>query len=262
MPSPTTYADAEIPLPRLRTISQLWSCAAVLAALGVAALAVDVPLARWIAAGQCPGMIEKICNLGELFGHGIGIGVIVALITVLDPWHRYAIPRILAASLGSGMLANGFKLILGRTRPLHYDLQGRGLDTFSGWFPLLEGGSWQQSFPSSHAATAAGLAIVLACFYPRGRWLFPLLAGVAGCQRVVEQYHFLSDVFWGAAVGCIFAPLCIYGSRLAQTFDRLEDWLIGRSGRTATTRVPQRCAIHGAPAAQTTDAAAILRRAA
>ena len=33
-------ADAEIPLPRLRTISQLWTCAAVLAAMGVAALAV------------------------------------------------------------------------------------------------------------------------------------------------------------------------------------------------------------------------------
>jgi membrane-associated phospholipid phosphatase len=77
-------------------------------------------------------------------------------------------------------------------------------------------------------ATAAGLAIVLAQLYPRGRWLFPVIAGLAGAQRVLENAHFVSDVFWGAAVGCIFAPLCVYGSRLSLAFDGLEERLVAR----------------------------------
>jgi membrane-associated phospholipid phosphatase len=100
---------------------------------------------------------------------------------------------------------------------------------------LLSGGSAQQGFPSSHTATAAGLAIVLAYFYPRGRWLFPALVVLVAGQRLIDQFHFLSDTFWGAAVGCIFAPLCVYGSGLARGFDRLEERLLVRTaGRGAS----------------------------
>ncbi len=221
-------SGAEIPLPRLRTISQLWVCAAVLAGCGVAALALDVPLADWVRQGNCPSAVGKLASLSEAFGHGLGVAMIVAILAVLDPWHRYAIPRILAAALGSGLLANVLKLCVARVRPHHFDLQGSGLESFADWFPLLRNSSWEQSFPSSHTATAAGLAIVLACYYPRGRWLFPALAVMVGAQRVLEQAHFASDAFWGAAVGCIFAPLCVYGSRLSAQFDRLEERLLAR----------------------------------
>jgi membrane-associated phospholipid phosphatase len=234
------YPDSEIPLPRLRSISQLWTCAAALGCVGVAALAVDMPLANWIRAGNCPGPIEILCNLSEVFCHGLGVVMLVVTIAVLDPWHRYAIPRILAASLGSGLIANMLKLLVGRFRPLHHDLHGGGLETFTSWLPLVGNGSWEQSFPSSHTATAAGLAIVLVYFYPRGRWLFPALAACAGFQRVTDQYHFLSDVFWGAAVGCIFAPLCVYGSRLSRAFDRLEERILARTAAGATSRAARR----------------------
>lgn len=248
MSTPNRYSDGEIPLPRLRTISQLWTCAAVLGALGVAALALDLPLVRWIQGGNCPSFIIKLCALSEVFGHGSGVLLLVIAIAVLDPWHRYAIPRILAAALGSGMVANAFKLFMGRTRPLHFDLEGGGLDTFSDWLPMLSNHSWDQSFPSSHTAVAAGLAIVLAAFYPRGRWLFPALAILAGAERVFDQYHYLSDVLWGGAVGCIFAPLCVYGSRLAMTFDRLEEWLSKRSAQSERDS-----AAHGPGRASTVD---------
>lgn len=235
------YADQEIPLPRLRTISQLWTLAAVLAGLGVAALALDVPLAAWIRGGNAPDIVEKVCGLAEVFGHGLGVVLIVVVIAVLDPWHRYGIPRILAAALGAGLSADVVKLFVARVRPSHCDFAvvDRGIATFDQWFPLASNPSWLQGFPSSHMATAAGLAIVLACFYPRGRWLFPALAALAGCQRVLHQAHFASDVFWGAAVGCIFAPLCVYGSRLSGAFDRLEAQLIARGealARRRTTR--------------------------
>lgn len=236
--TPDPYSQQEIPLPRLRTISHLWSLAAVLAGLGVAALAVDVPLAAWVREGNVPGLLQKLCGLCELFSHGLGVMLIVVVIGVLDPWHRYGIGRIMAASLGAGLSADVLKLLVARERPSHCDfnLTDRGIATFGDWFPLAGNASWEQGFPSSHMATAAGLAIVLAAFYPRGRWLFPALAALAGCQRVLHQSHFASDVLWGAAVGCIFAPLCVYGSRLSLTFDRLEEWLIARG--EAIARAP------------------------
>jgi membrane-associated phospholipid phosphatase len=234
------YPEADIPLPRLRTICHLWTCAGVLASAGVAALAFDVPLASWVQSGKCPDLIHKLCSLSEVFGHGLGVTLIVVTIAVLDPWHRYAIPRILAAGLGSGLLANVFKLLLARTRPHHFDLQGQALDTFSNWLPMLGGHSWEQSFPSAHTATAAGLAIVLASFYPRGRWMFPAFAAMAGAQRVFEHSHFASDAFWGAAIGCIFAPLCVYGSRISRAFDRLEERLVVRSVSSIGLQGPHR----------------------
>jgi membrane-associated phospholipid phosphatase len=215
----------EVPLPRLRTITQLWRLAAVLGGLGVAALAVDMPVARWIAHGDVPSFVEKLCGLSETFAHAVGILIIAVLIAVLDPAHRVVIPRVITAALGSGLLANVFKLVVARVRPHHFDLQADALDSFAGWFPLLGNSSWEQGFPSSHAAVAAGLAIALACLYPRGRWLFPILAGLAAMQRVLAEAHFLSDVFWGLAVGCIFAPLCVYGGRISKMFDKLEQRL-------------------------------------
>jgi membrane-associated phospholipid phosphatase len=65
-----------------------------------------------------------------------------------------------------------------------------------------------QSFPSSHAATAAGLAVALAALYPRGRWLYLTFAMLAGLQRIEAQAHFASDVLAGAALGCIVAAAC------------------------------------------------------
>ena len=233
--TPDPNRDGEIPLPRLRTISHLWTCAAVLAGIGVAALALDVPLASWVAEGYAPSFLNQLGGLAEIFGHGLGVVIIVVLIAVLDPWHRYGIPRILAASLGAGLTANCLKLLVARVRPNHVDfnLVDRGLHTFGDWFPLARNASWEQGFPSSHMATAAGLAIVLAAFYPRGRWLFPACAALAGMQRILHESHFTSDVFWGAAVGCIFAPLCVYGSRISRAFDRLEDRLLARRERAA-----------------------------
>ena len=57
------------------------------------------------------------------------------------------------------------------------------------------------SFPSSHAANAATLALVLGM---RWRWLAPplwLLAGVVAFSRIYLDRHFLSDVLVGMAIG-------------------------------------------------------------
>lgn len=234
------YRDTTIPLPRLRSISQLWACAAVLVGLGVACLAIDVPLARLIADDNSPGFLRKICGFAELFGHGLGVLSLCVVIAVLDPWHRYALPRIAATSLGAGLLANVLKLLVARDRPRSVDLSlvERGLDTFGDWLPLASNASGGQGFPSSHTASAAALAIVLAAFYPRGRWLFPACAALAGLQRILSEAHFASDVLWGAALGCIFAPLCVYGSGLSSLFDKLENQTLRRRTRAGRLAPP------------------------
>ncbi len=232
------YRDAETPLPRLRSISQLWTLAAVLAGLGVACLAIDIPLAKLIASDHSPNFLRKLCGFAELFGHGLGVLSICAVIAVLDPWHRYALPRIAVTALGAGLVANIFKLLIARDRPRSVDLSlvDRGLETFGDWLPLASNASSGQGFPSSHMACAAALAVVLAAFYPRGRWLFPTCAALAGTQRVLAEAHFASDVVWGAALGCIFAPLCVYGSRLSETFDKLEERILARHVRVSRLR--------------------------
>ncbi len=239
----------EVPLPRLRTITQLWRLAAVLGGAGVAALAIDMPLARWIAQGHAPSLLEKLCGLSETFAHGVGILLIAVFVAVLDPAHRIVVPRVMAAALGAGLLANIFKLLVARVRPHHFDLHADALESFAGWFPMLRNTSWEQGFPSSHAAAAAGLAIALACLYPRGRWLFPIMAGLAAMQRVLVEAHFLSDVFWGLSVGCIFAPLCVYGGRISKAFDKLEQRLATAQMPRPTFSAPARHAQSGAHAA-------------
>ena len=64
--------------------------------------------------------------------------------------------------------------------------------------------SLYQSFPSGHTATAVGLAVALACAYPRGRWFFAGMALLAACQRVGDGHHFLSDTLAGASVAFLW----------------------------------------------------------
>ncbi len=193
--------------------------------LGGCALAVDLPLARWFEADSLSGSIVKFFKLAEVFGHGLGVGMILLTVWVLDPRNR---PRLLQAgamAFGSGFAANLIKICAARSRPHDTDLANLNLtigDTFLGWLPLFKSPATSQSLPSSHTATAVGLAIALTWLYPHGRKLFWLLAALAAGQRLVTGAHFLSDVFWGAAVGCVFVSLLVPASQLNRLFDRWE----------------------------------------
>ncbi len=101
-------------------------------------------------------------------------------------------------------------------------LTGTVWSTFGHCFSALGVGSAGQSFPSAHTATAAGLAAALTWLYPQGRLLFPLLAILVGCQRIVCGAHYLSDVCIGAAAGCLVAQFFLRVGRLPAWFDRWE----------------------------------------
>jgi membrane-associated phospholipid phosphatase len=211
------------------TSGALWRLPAILFAAGFFAMAADKPLARWCLDDGLPSVLRKLTQLSEVFGHGLGIAAILITVFVLDRQHRWAIPRLILASLGAGLAANIGKLLIARVRPHHFDFSGSIADSFIGWLPLASGPSFEQGCPSAHTAAAAGLAIGLARLYPRGRVWFACLAVLAASQRIESGAHFLSDTLWGAALGVAVANVVMAMPSLGWLGNRLERWL-GRPG--------------------------------
>lgn len=182
-----------------------WRVVLVLALAGLAALVIDLPLARPAHDHTWPKAVPEQLQRFEVFGYGVTAGVVLIVVWVLDPRRRSAMPRLALMVFGAGLTANGIKLLLARIRPRDFEFQGDIWTTFGQWFALGSGGSRFHSFPSAHTAVAVGLAVALSVMYPRGRWLFALFAVLVGCQRVVSGAHYSSDVLWGAAVGWLVA---------------------------------------------------------
>ncbi len=197
-----------------------------LALAAAAALTVDMPIAQAIRNwGQSPTIHSLLgcMNMFELFGHGLGVVVLLLALHQLDPDRRWAIPRVLACALAAGGLADLLKMIVLRIRPYECALDGTVWSTFGQWFSALGAGSAGQSFPSAHTATAVGFAAALTWLYPQGRLLFLLLAILVGCQRITCGAHYLSDVLIGAAAGCLVAQFFLKVSRLPAWFDQWEE---------------------------------------
>jgi membrane-associated phospholipid phosphatase len=206
----------------------------LLLAAAAIALAVDCPLARWCLDGNCPRFLSRVFDVAEPFGNGLGAVFILLAVFVLDRERRWSLPRAITMSLGAGMAANAVKLLVARIRPYRFSFDGPVGDTFGQWLPLFSAGSIGQSFPSSHTATAIGLAVALGWLYPRGRWLFATLALLVACQRVQAGAHFLSDALSGAAVGWLVAVACLRSAR----FDRWERRWKTRLAPTADSAAP------------------------
>jgi membrane-associated phospholipid phosphatase len=200
-----------------------WIVPAGLLAAALLALPFDLDVMRFAGADPLPKGLEKIVRLSEAFSHGSGAATILLAVFLLDRSGRRWLPRLVVGTLLGGMLANLVKLLVARTRPRRFDLEGSILDSFAGWLPLGQLPSTQEGFPSAHAATGFALATVLAWRYPQGRALFFALAIVSGSQRVFSSAHFPSDVLFGAALGCFAAFACLPGGLLDGPLGRIED---------------------------------------
>lgn len=192
---------------------RLYLLAGLLAVAGLAALWIDLPVAqRFLPVGTAdrswPQDLRKCVDLAEVFGHGYGIFLIGLTILLLDRRHRRALLRFSLVMAATGLLVKGIKtLVVSRTRPYAFSFEGGVAATFTALFSPARTEAIAQSFPSGHAAGAAAVAVMLSWLYPQGRWLFVALAVLAGFQRVKAGEHFPSDVFWGAAIGCLTAAL-------------------------------------------------------
>ena len=200
--------------------------AGVLFVAAGAALSIDLPVARWFLGDHLPSGLRKLFNLAEVFGHGIGVALILAAVHQFDRRRRRYLPRVITGVVGAGLLADVVKLLVHRTRPGTFASAfpdgGSVWDTFVAWLPGLSAKFPGQSFPSGHVATAVGLAIGLAWLYPQGRLLLPILVALVACQRMAAGDHFLSDTLSGAAVGCLGAGVVYCRGRLDGLFLRLE----------------------------------------
>jgi membrane-associated phospholipid phosphatase len=207
-----------------------------LLAAALAAFSVDCSLADWCKTTPCPRFFHDLFHYAEPFGHGWGVLLLVAVVFVLDPTRRWALPRVLSCALLSGLVADGLKMLIARARPHHFDFSGDVWTTFGGWFPLTSAGSVGQSFPSAHTATAVGFALALSWLYPNGRRLFPLLAALVACQRIESGAHFLSDVLCGAATGYLVATALLRVGPLPRCFEYWEQrWKSAAAGNRDTT---------------------------
>lgn len=170
--------------------------------LGLAAFWIDLPIARFAHDGHLPEAVVEFLENCEPFGHAHGVLLIALAVACLDQAGYARAPWILAGGLGAGLTSNLIKAFVYRVRPRGQDLSIEHVwGTFVNWGWSLEHPHGSPSFPSSHTATAAGLAMVLATYYPRGTRFFALMTALVAAQRIACSAHFPSDVLFGAAVG-------------------------------------------------------------
>jgi len=172
---------------------------------------IDVSLAQAIKVIEVKGDPREILTVAETFGHGVGVILVLIAVWMLSPISRKFVPRLVAASLGAGLAADVVKLCVARTRPRSFEFATDSTvwDTFGGFFPPFDSTGAMQSFPSAHSATAVGFAVALAVCFPRGKWLFYILAVLTCFSRMQVGAHYLSDVLVGAAIGIGVARLSL-----------------------------------------------------
>lgn len=200
---------------------------------GLAALAVDVPLARLCFVEKRFVAAHDLLEHIEPFGQPISLLIICAAIALCDPRTGRGAVRIALAAIGSGLAADVVKLLIARIRPYHMtpeEFSQPVWATFRGILPLFSGGSRLQSCPSAHSAFVTGFCLALTAAYPAGRWLFAVVAVAVACQRIETGAHFLSDTCWGGAVGYLFCWWLYHGAA-GQRLQRWENPLPSPEGR-------------------------------
>jgi len=190
----------------------------ILALIGFLAFLIDVPLALTLKDNPLPKEISRILRFSEIGGHGTGaamllVGALAASqINLQRKRHRFLALKLIAGTYLGGLIVDLIKLLVPRIRPRAAELASDSslLDTFAFWMHDKSNFSHTDlmSFPSGHAAVAAGLAASLSWFFPNGKPVFVCLAILASLQRVASDAHYISDIFIGAALGLIGAWLC------------------------------------------------------
>jgi membrane-associated phospholipid phosphatase len=181
-----------------------------------------MPVARFWQTRKTPAFIVDVLESAETFGNGAGVLLLLIVVFALRAVPTRALIRLVTVSLGSGLLADFFKLLVARTRPRDLTIQQNALETFCGWFSPSTASSATHSFPSAHVATAVGLAFALSYYFPRGRFVFAGLVCLVLVQRLQTGAHFVSDTLAGAALG-LGPALVFFGVRpIAAWFDQFE----------------------------------------
>lgn len=196
--------------------AKFWAMVFLLAVGSAGTLAVDTSVSRELRNWGLPGDVAKAIRLSEAFAHGFGATAILGAVWLVAIQRRSAVWFAVLVTALSGVTANGLKSCFVRIRPYATpqivvesasNADGRPSaergQAATGEKQVVAPSFWdarQRSFPSGHTATAWGLAIGLSLVFPRGMWLFGILACMASLQRLTSGAHFPSDVLAGAAI--------------------------------------------------------------
>lgn len=227
-PSPTESGDRD---GASRFLARALALAAGCAVAGGVCLLFDVPVAQWCKTSPLPRELKRLLDLAEIFAHSTGVVTLLVALAALDParawsWRtppprevtagiggRAPFLRMIGATFTGGLVTDLLKATITRVRPRATDLAmaGSALDTFDRAAIAIPhpGHGDLMSFPSGHAAVAAGFATMLAWRYPHGTIVFAAFAILAGAQRVFSSAHYPSDVLLGAALGTAGAAIVL-----------------------------------------------------
>ena len=173
----------------------------------------DASVAQWgadHATDASQRVLGWITHLGDTL-LVIGLAIVVAVVEYIRRPSRWIAPFLILVILGQNLLTNGLKELLDRVRP-----------TLN---PIAE--TLGPSFPSGHSATAAAFYAAAALVIGRGRTARTraFLAGSAvaiavavACTRVLLDFHWLSDVVAGLALGWAWFAVCsiAFGGRMLE----------------------------------------------
>ena len=190
---------------------------------GVLALAVDLPLSQAMVQGHLLRPMHYVLSALEPFGQPPAVIAVSLAILSCGGVRRGAGFRIVAGGLVPGLVADILKLCVARVRPRHVsDFHEAVSTTFGGIFPGTGAGSEMQSWPSGHTAVAVGFCLALSAVFPKGRWLFRILAALVALQRIEAGAHYLSDTLFAAAIAWGVYATVFGGGPIGRWFDRVE----------------------------------------
>lgn len=183
-----------------------WASLALLL-LGVAAFAVDRPLARWTKANIRAPWRRYLARTTDIAkgAHWLIIAVLIYAgakaweatgndATNVSELSRFAL-ALLASVLAATVILHTMKFVVGRRRPrddFEHNLYG---------FEFLRFDLQYNSFPSGHSVTIACVATVMTAALPLLAPLWFVLACYFAATRALLSAHFLSDVVLGIALG-------------------------------------------------------------
>lgn len=137
-------------------------------------------------------------HLGPPLGLAI-YAFVLAILVSFPNWRRLFVGFFAAVLLSTGLL-HALKWSIGRARPR----------VNAGWWefhPFSFQADWD-SFPSGHTTASTVLFMLLALYFPRGRWVFYVMALLVGFERVLNDWHYPSDVIGGYGLAIFTVWLC------------------------------------------------------
>lgn len=168
-------------------------------ALIALSLLVDQAVTSWLTADAVRRVVEKVVGLP------LAAGIYLAILAILAAFpnrRRLWVGFLVPVLLSTGVL-HALKWAIGRARPMAH------LGAFH--FEPFSGAEHCDAFPSGHATAVGTLAVLLGIYFPRGRWVFYVLAALVGVERIVHDWHFLSDVLAGYALAAAVVYACFRG---------------------------------------------------